>query len=83
MIDEVDYVFHAGRLLENPAWKKAIADLRTQLAHERDSLAYDDSKRAHVSIAETLVTKLERRVAGMASANRVEQFNRQQQARTV
>lgn len=83
MVDEVDYVFHAARLLENPAWKKAVADLRATLAHERDALAWDDGRRAYVSVAESLVTKLERRIAGMANANQIEQFNREQVRRAV
>lgn len=82
MIEGVDYVFHAGRLLENPAWGKALADMRAQLARERDALGYDDDKRKHVSIAETLLTKLERRVVGMAESHKVEQFHRRQEQKS-
>lgn len=82
MPDEVDFAFHAARLLENPAWRKVVAEVRDQLASERDLMGWDDEGRRYVSIAETLLTKLERRVAGIATSGRVEHFHRRQ-ARTM
>lgn len=83
MPDDVDYVFHANRLLENPAWKRALMELRTQLDRERDALGWVDEGRQYVSIAQTLLTKLERRVEGMATAGKVEQFHRRQEGASV
>ena len=76
MPEDVDYAFHAARLLENPAWKKLFAELRLQLGRERDALDYSDEARRYVSIAETLLGKLERRAESMAQANKVEQYHK-------
>lgn len=83
MADEHDYVFHANRLLENPAWKRILADLRAQLDRERDSLEYHNEGRRYVSIAQSLLTKLERQAHSMAESGKVEQFHRQQEARAI
>lgn len=78
MPEEVDYRFYADRLLENPAWSRGLADMRKRLAHERDNLDFHDERRLHVSIAETLLTKLERQFRMMANTGRLEHFHKQQ-----
>ena len=83
MTDDVDYVFHAGRLLENPAWRKLIDDTRLRLSWERDAVAWDAEERHYISIAETLLTKLERRAEQMAMRSRIEQFHREQAERQI
>jgi len=77
-MEEVDYRFHAKLLLENPALRKAFEDLRKRLEIERDQLDLHDERRLHVSIAETLLTKLEREFRKLANTGRVEQFHKQQ-----
>ena len=83
MPDEVDFRFHAGRLLENPAWKRALGDMRARLDRERDSLDWDDERRQYVSIAMTLLAKLERHVTQMAEPDNVAAFHRQQATKVV
>ena len=81
MAEDVDFVFHANRLLENPAWRKALDDVRRKLHSERDSLDYAAEERLYISIAETLLTKIERRIETMATANKVKQFHLEQAKR--
>jgi len=75
MTDDVDYVFHAQLLAKNPALPKAFADLREEYARDRDRLALDAvNERWAVTVAESVLTKLERRLAKMTETGRIEQF---------
>lgn len=74
-MDDVDYVFHAQLLAKNPAMAKAFEDLRAEYARERDRLAlHERDERWAVTVAESVLTKLERRLAKMTETGRIEQF---------
>ena len=64
--DPNEMAHHAARMLENPAWRALIEQARAQLARERDALALDAEARKAVSIAESVLTRIERRAALLA-----------------
>ena len=76
MPDDVDYVFHGQRLLENPAFQRALEDERDALAKEMHRLEWHQKEeRWAVSVALTTVENLERRWRRMAQHGRIEQFH--------
>lgn len=66
---------HAIRLVNNPAWDRVLADVRRSLDRERDRLPLADPARQHISIAQTMIGKIERYAVTLTKSGKVEQFN--------
>ena len=76
MAIDTEYQFHAQRLMENPAWRRLFDDARRDLDHDRDRLELSDRDgRWAITVAETMLTKLERRAALLAETGKIEQFH--------
>ena len=78
--DDVDYQFHARQLLQNPAFRRALADERDAIAREMHRLSpWQREERWAVSVALTTLENLERRWRKMTQGTgRIEQFSAQQ-----
>ena len=68
MPDEVDYAFHAERLIENPALARALSDEREAILREMHRLeTWQTDERWAVSVHLTLIDSFERRLRRMAA----------------
>ena len=68
MPEDVDYAFHAERLIENPALAKALNDERDAIAREMHGLEpWQRDERWAVSVQLTLIDSFERRLRRMAA----------------
>lgn len=73
--DPYSLAHHAQLMLDNPAWVELVRGLRRQLEAERDRMALDDPARVHVSIAQTMLNRFERRAHKLTEHGKVEQLN--------